>query len=204
MKKLFSLGLALVVAIFVFTGCIKFGNSGTSKFDPEQLKTMKDVFAYADSENSNEGYNEKKYVFAFSVDGIYYRAVAELPEDISAEIWKIDFSDEKKDQKVKDLVSPLEAKIENLSDQIPSQDELNKLVGKVGQELFDNGWTYWSYNLVDMEAGMNHGAFNYTVKFEYKGKQMQNTDDFDFYDKFKDLRVSSVKFEGLGDATNLE
>ena len=51
---------------------------------------------------------------------------------------------------------------------------------------------------------MNHGAFAYTVKFEYKGKQMQNTDDFDFYDKFKNLKVSSVKFEGLGDATNLE
>ena len=63
MKKLFSLGLALVVAIFVFTGCIKFDNSGTSKFDPEQLKTMKDVFAYADSENSNEGYTDQNYVF---------------------------------------------------------------------------------------------------------------------------------------------
>ena len=204
MKQLFSLVLSLMTAILVFTGCIKFGNSGTSKFDPEQLKTMKDVFAYADSENSNEGYTEKNYVFVFSVDGVYYRAIAGLPEDVSVKIWKIDFSDEKKDQMVKDLVSPLEAKIENLSKQIPSQDELNKLVGKVGQELFDNGWTYWSYNLENMEAGMNHGVFAYTVKFEYKGKQMQNTDGFDFYDKFKDLRISSVKFEGLGDATNLE
>lgn len=204
MKKLFSLGLALVVAIFVFTGCIKFGNSGTSKFDPEQLKTMKDVFAYSNSENSKRGYTEKNYVFVFSVNGVYYRAVAELPEDISAAIWKIDFFDEEKNQKVKDLVSPLEVKIENLSKQIPSQEELNKLVGKVGQELFDDGWTYWFYDLKNMTTGMNHGAFAYTVKFEYNGTQMQNTDDFDFYDKFKDLRVSSVKFEGLGNVTNLE
>ena len=158
MKKKLSLGLMLVVSALALAGCIKFkfGNSGnlknigTTNFDPVQLKTMKDVFAYGDPENSNEAYTDKTYIFVFNVDGIYYRAVAEMPEDISAAVWKIDFLDEDKEQKVKDLVSPLDAKIENLSKQIPSQQELDKLIGKTGQELFDNGWTYWSYNLLDM------------------------------------------------------
>ena len=42
------------------------------------------------------------------------------------------------------------------------------------------------------------------VKFAYDGEPMENTDDFDFYEAFKDLEVLSVTYDGLGDATNLE
>ena len=60
-----------------------------------------------------------------------------------------------------------------------------------------------SYNLEDMEAGLYHGPFSFNVKFAYDGEQMENTDDFDFYEEFKDLKVSSVTYEGLGDASGL-
>ena len=84
------------------------------------------------------------------------------------------------------------------------QEELDKNVGKTGQELFDDGWTYWYYNLEDMEAGLYYKDFAYTVRFEYDGEPMVNSDDFDFYEEFKDLKVSSVTFDGLGDAAVLE
>ena len=211
MKKILLFGLAIAVTIFALAACIRFDrenknvkNNSTNSFDYSRLKTVGDILACDDFENLNESYTDKNYVVAFSVDGAYYRAIAEMPEDVSAAIWKIDLSDKDREKKVRELISPLKVNIEDLSDKILSQKELDKLVGKVGRELFDNGWTYWFYDLETMTTGMNYGAFAYTVKFEYDGKPMENTDDFDFYDKFKDLRVSSVKFDGLGNATDLE
>ena len=123
----------------------------------------------------------------------------------SEAVWAIEFDDEDKDQKVRDLVSPLEvARLENLTEQIPSQEELDKLVGKTGQDLFDDGWDYYYYNLDEMEAGLNHGPFAYIVKFAYEGEPMVNSDDFDFYEAFKDLPVTSVTYDGIGDAANMD
>ena len=85
-----------------------------------------------------------------------------------------------------------------------AQEELDKLVGKTGQYLMDEGWDYNYYNLVDMETGMTHKEFSYTVIFEYDGEPMENTDDFDFWENFKDLVIKSVKCDGIGDATYIE
>lgn len=173
-------------------------------FDPAKASTMGDVFAYVGENSQQEGYTETHYVIAFEAEGVTYRAIAELPEDVSKALWEIDFEDEDKDQKTKDLVSPLEAKIENLTEQIPSQEELDKYIGKTGQELFDEGWSEWYYNLEEMEAGMYYGLFDYAVRFEYDGEPMVNSDDFDFQENFKDLKVSSVTYQGLGTATDVE
>lgn len=205
MKRLVSLVLAVLMVMALLTACSA-PDSSTGTFDPSQLKTMKDVFAASGGESNQEGFTETDYVYVMEVDGVYYRAVAKLPKDVSEKIWEIEFDDAKRDKKVKDLVSPLEViSVENLSEQIPPQEELDKLIGKTGQELFDDGWgDNWYYDLEDMTAGLNHGPFGYNVKFEYDGEPMENTDDFDFYEAFKDLKVASVTYEGLGDATNLE
>ena len=35
------------------------------------------------------------------------------------------------------------------------------------------------------------------------GEPLENDDDFDFYENFKDLKIRSVTYEGLGDATDI-
>ena len=92
--------------------------------------------------------------------------------------------------------------MENLSNEIIPQEELDKLVGKTGEELFNDGWTDGSgYNLEDMEFWLNKGAFEYTVVFDGK---VENYDEFDTEEGVKAFTVKSVKFNGLGDATNIE
>ena len=190
MRKKLALILVIAMVLAVFAGCGSSGNGNGSgggeessaavSFDPAQVKTMGDVFAAADEDNYQDLYT-------------------------SEAVWAIEFDDEDKDQKVRDLVSPLEvARLENLTEQIPSQEELDKLVGKTGQDLFDDGWDYYYYNLDEMEAGLNHGPFAYIVKFAYDGEPMVNSDDFDFYEAFKDLPVTSVTYDGIGDAANMD
>ena len=211
MKRILSMLLTAVLVLAVLTACGKAPEtanadpgSAPASFDPSHVKTMGDVFLYEDKDQPHEGFTEKHFVFVFQVDGNYYRAVAELPQDVSEAIWSIHFFEEDRDQKVKDLVSPLAVlSLENLTEQIPAQAQLDSYAGKTGQDLFDEGWTYWYYNLDEMEAGMNYGPFSYVVTFDYDGEPMVNSDDFDFYEEFKDLTVRSVRYEGLGDATDI-
>ena len=208
MKKIILLVCIIAASAFMLTACSKkqepAPKADSVSFDPSAAKTMGDLLVYENTGDYQQAYSDKKFVFVFTVDGIYYRATAKLPKEVSDMIWGEEY-DENREQKVRELISALEIdSIENLSEQIPPQEELDKLIGKTGQELFDDGWTYWSYDLSEMNAGMTHGAFSYNVHFKYEGEQMVNTDDFDFYEAFKDLPVASVTFKGLGDAASPE
>ena len=209
MKKILLLLMVMMMAVMLMAGCAQSGNEpaedSAPAFDPSQIKTMGDFYPFATEDNYQESYTEEKYVYGIEIDGNYYRAVVDLPKDVSKELWAIDFEDKDKDAKVKELMSPLElTSLENLTEQVPKQEELDKLVGKKGKELFDDGWTYNYYNLEDMEAGLDHGPYSYIVTFEYDGEQMVNSDDFDFYEEFKDLPVKSITFERIGDISMMD
>ena len=163
-----------------------------------EFKTMGDVFVY---ESPNNGCNETKYVYVFEKDGVFYRAVAELPADVSETIWALDFFDEKYSEKLQEAIAPLPiAELENLTERIPAQTELDALIGKTGQELKDEGWTISAWQLDDMEFTLNHGPFAYTVFME--GDYVPNENyDFDEDADFAPLKVKSVTYCGIGDAT---
>lgn len=208
MKKFLILILTIaLISVFAVACGQSGGGDGApvpAEFDPDQADTMGDVFLFEDPENAQEAYYGNKYVYVLKNGETYYRAVCVMPEEVSEAIEDIDFEDEDREQKVRDLISPLPIDVlENLNEQIPSQEELDEYVGKTGQDLFDEGWTYWAYDLEDMKAGMEFGPFSYRVDFEYDGEQMENTDDFDFYEEFKDLKINSVVYEGIGDAANI-
>lgn len=172
----------------------------------EDIKTMADAFVYDYVDNKQEVYTETEYIYVFELDGVYYRAIAEMPEDVSNEIWNLDIEDyDEKKKKEREIVSSLPVEtFENLTEGMPTEEELSVYVGKTGQVIFDEGWTYSYYNLEDMEAGMDYKLYSYTVKFDYDGPRMENTDDFDFEENFRDLKIASIKCSGIGDATYIE
>ncbi|MBQ4185242.1 MAG: hypothetical protein II657_02645, partial [Clostridiales bacterium] len=143
------------------------------------------------------------YVFVFTLNEVSYRVKLDLPEDISAKLWELDFDDPERDQKIFELLGPMEpTSVENLNEMIPTQEKLDQWVGKTGADMFEAGWTYTYYNLEEVEAGMSDGVCEYKVLFEYEGEPMQNTDDFDFYAQFENLKIASITFERIGDAAN--
>ncbi len=205
MKKPIFL-IFIMTLLFTLAACGSGGgksgsDSAASKDDGagiENIKTMSDAFAY---ESVTFGSEDSLYVYAFEKDGITYRAITEMPEDVTEAYYALDFSDEKFDDKVHELIGPLEiTKVENLTELIPPQEELDKLVGKTGQELLDDGWTFWSWDLDSMEFGMYKGPFAYTVIFE---GTLKNTEDFDEAEAGA-LTVNSIKYDSIGDATVIE
>ena len=95
-------------------------------------------------------------------------------------------------------------KLENLSEQILTQDQLDQLKGKTGQELLRDGWTCsGSFNLESKEFFLNYGPFLYSVTFDGEITE-KNAEDFDDEAGIRELTVKSVQFSELGDATTIE
>ena len=72
------------------------------------------------------------------------------------------------------------------------------------EKMYGSDFFYEDALEEDMEAGLDHGPYSYIVTFEYDGEQMVNSDDFDFYEEFKDLPVKSITFERIGDISMMD
>lgn len=210
MKKALSVILSLILAISVFAACgktesddIETVTSGNTAVDVSSFKTIGDILNTDGAEYNQSATYEGYYIYVFKLDGSYYRAVCtEVDEAVTDAIFELDMSAEDYDEQYKKLASSIEInRVEKLDDEIIPQDELDKLVGKTGEELINDGWSIGSsYDLADLEFAMNKGAFEYTVMFDGK---VDNYDDFT-EDDIKAFTVKSVEFSGIGDATDIQ
>ncbi len=208
MKKTIALILTAILLLSVFAGCGQTDNGddgGSEQTNIANAQTLRDIIDSLTEEDDYESaYSDELFIFAYSKNGVYYRAFMDMTEEMSDDVWNMEYDDSWLEG-LKNIAGDLEVKkVENLSEKMPSQEELDKLVGKTGQYLMDEGWDYNYYNLVDMETGMTHKEFSYTVIFEYDGEPMENSDDFDFWENFKDLTIKSVTCDGIGNATYIE
>lgn len=147
---------------------------------------------------------EDKYVLGFEQDRMIYRAVAEMPADVSEALFGLDWEDPNRDEKERELISPLKViSIDNLTEGIPSQEELDKLVGKTGAELFEDGWYNSGWSLYDMENPtfyMSKGPYSYNIIMTGDIQDPENFEDEDI----NSLVVRSVTFDYISDPTYIE
>ena len=168
----------------------------TPEAEDAGFRTMADVFAYDLTDSS---FSEELYVCVFEADGTYWRAVAELPADVSETIRALDFFDRSYDSLVREAVAPLDIlRLDNLTESIPSQEELDTLAGRNVQELVDRGWYYWSWNMGEKVLGMYCGPFSYLVTFDGTPEDPESFDA----SQSGALTVRSVQYNGIGDATS--
>jgi len=177
-----------------------FGIKGTDEthVDLDKVKTMGELLGLP---NYGTAAVDTKLVYAFEQDGMFYNAVAEMPKDLSEAFFELDsFADDYQEQLVK-LVSSLKVeKITNLSENEPTQEFMDALIGKTGKELFDDGWYNSGWNLDDMEFYMSRGAYGFVMTMEGDVKNPENFEEEDI----NNLVVKEVKYTGISDYTYLE
>ena len=167
--------------------------------DLDSVTTVGELFGLPDV---GYGVSEDTFIYAFEQDGNTYRAICDVPEDISQAVFAIDLDDPDQDEKQNELLAPLPVKvIENLTEGIPTQEEAEQYIGKTGQELIDDGWTVHFYNLEEMKFGMTHGIYSYDITFE---GEIENPDNFNEDTDMGGLTVSAITCDGIGDATYIE
>ncbi len=213
MKKTAIL-LVVLLALSLFTGCslsIKPESGeisdvkGTSAI--ESFKTIGDLLSSEEASFRQRAVFSDKYVQVFEIDDTIYRVIAPISEELSDKLFDLDIFDEEYDEKVTELVSASAiTSYENLSEQIPEQAELDKLIGKTGAELLDDGWSVGSYSLSEMEFYMDKDPFEYLVTFNEKIDYPEDDPDFEFDEdtELRPLTVKSITYFGLGDATEVD
>ena len=220
MKKI-ALILMMSLTVGLFAGCAGTSSTGqgtqqgagetsaeaeAAKVDLDSLKTLGDAFALEGKDEGVEqrAFYEDKYIYAFSVGGVFYRVIADLPADISEKLFALDY-DENHDKNEMELVTDLAiSKAENLTEQILPQEELDALVGKTGKELFDAGWREGGfYNTETLEVWLEYGAFSYDVHFDGKLTEKE-AENFDVMEHLADKKVLDIKYEGIGDASHVD
>lgn len=205
-KRVISIMLVLLMTLFAFAGCGgKGGGSDADPADVESLKTIGDAVKLAAGEEDQWAVYDGKVVYVFKYGDTYYRVRAGISEEDQQAYFDIDFADEDYEEKQHAIVDPLEIEqIEDLGDQLLSDDDLAALAGKTGKEMVEAGWVYsGSYNLDDNEVWMEYGPFEYSVKYEGTFGDPES-DDFDIEEATADMKVKSVEFSTLGDATDID
>lgn len=168
------------------------GYEGKPVDDISQVKTMADVLALPSYGSSFSG---DRCIFAFELNGIIYQAIADLDEATARTMFDLAFDDPEYQKKYNEMRAPLEVtKIVNLSEMVPSQEELDAMTGKTFAELLDQDWVCTGWNFEEKVAYLEHGPFTYEAGFEGD----YDPDSFDESTLAK-LTVSSVKYTGIGD-----
>ena len=152
--KLMALGLSMALAVAPLAAC---GNSSGAEDGPqaeqtsqttEQIaswKTLADALPFA-TDSTSYGYDGKTFVCVFQAGDALVRVVATSESDISDKLAQTDITSDEYAEQLKNAVGDLAIRsAEDITDGIPSQEELDALVGKTGKELVDAGYTFESY-----------------------------------------------------------
>ena len=202
MKKMITVFMA-VLMLFAFTACGGASGEGeaASDFDFEAPETVGDLLALEPS-NMHQSTEDNTFYYGMEMDGSYYRFKAEMTQEQCDALFDIDYAaDDAAEQEAAILSDLVITDRQKLDDQILSQEDLDALVGKTGQELLDAGWTPgYGYDLEAGEFWLFYGPFCYTIGFD--GEFEESDDIIDDEDYFKDHTVTSATFNSLGEISN--
>ena len=205
MKRFLALFMVMLMTVTALTACG--GKSGSeeekSGVSVDSLKTIGDVID-CEAEDKQSAVYDGKVVYAFKLGETYYRVIGAVTHEQEEEYQKVDILKDGYEDEQKEIVKDVKIeKVENLSEQILSREEMDACIGKTGQEMQDAGWIYTGHNLENMEFWLQYGPFVYTVVLDGKVDE-KDWDTFEYESGAKDMKVKSVEFNTLGDATNIE
>lgn len=204
-----AITLALATAPLLACGGQQAANGGPSAastsqvvvVDPSSWKTLGDALS-GQTNSYGAGWNEDRYVTVIQIGDSYYRLAAKMNADASKKLDEIDWSDsdaaEKETQKA--IAGLVLVSAEDVTGDYLSQDELDALVGKTGQELVDEGFAFQDYFMYGGEqtgANFTKGSLAYMFTFN------ASTDEKDTSDEGRSVmnaKVTAAEFVGAADA----
>ena len=200
MKK-FIAAIICLALIFSFAACsADKGSADNNTGDVMSLTSISDIVKLATDSNS-AGWDDNKYIYAFTIGEKSYRAVAEINADIGSKIGELDFMDEQYNEKFADILKDAKlVEIKDISDGMMPQADLDKFVGKTGKDLLDAGFESGSSYFINedqIEIKLANGFYEYTVQFA--GEVTSEALDEDFDAAIADLTVKSITYSNISD-----
>ena len=200
MKKILLAALSLMLVIGM-VACGEYeGGNDRPEGNIEEAKILQDIFDLIDPDNDVKGSSlgNNHYVMVFDYDDIYYRAWAEVSDELMDKIFDLDFFDPDRPQKERDLLKDLSiGELTNLSEAMPTGADLQKYVGKKGQDLIDEGFSCFGYSFWDDTVfSLDKGDYAYEVTMNEKMGDYD--EDAEYEELLAPLTVKSIVCTGIG------
>ena len=190
MKKL----LILLCAVLLLCGCAEqTAVQPDTEADSEPIATLGSVLGEG-AEIYASAYNEDRYVCVFGKDGAMLRAVARLTPEAYQAL--------RDGSESAELLAAMETEsVEDLTAAMPRQAELDRLVGKTGGELLDDGWEIVGHTIYNdfMSSTVFYlvkGFYSYTVQFD---EAVSVDENFSEADAMRPLTIASVTCDGVSE-----
>lgn len=143
--------------------------SAQAAIDSSSWKTLGDALS-AQTESMSSGWDNNYYVSVFKAGDSLIHVVAKMDPEAAARMDEVDWTSPDADEQIKEAIGMIELiSAEDITDQVIGQDELDKLVGKTGQDLVDEGWTfanYFMYGGDETAATFENGSLAYSFTFD--------------------------------------
>jgi hypothetical protein len=213
--KLATLAFGMVLALGLLSACGgQQASSGSgsaadtpaaSTVDASSWKTLGDALA-AKTDDVSSGWDDKYYIVAFKSGDSLFRVVAKSEEGIQDKTSELDFLADDYNDKLLEVIGGLEiVSVEDLTAEVPTQEQLDAMVGKTGQELIDDGWAFQSYFMTggdETGATFTKGMIACNVTFGAK-VSTEAADSDEIGDLLKDAKVILAESAGVSeDATD--
>jgi len=173
-----------------------------STVDTASWKTLGDALATR-TEEVAAGWDDNSYVVAFKAGDSLIRVVAKSQDGIQEKISELDFLADDYNDKLLEVVGDLEiVSAEDLTAEVPTQEQLDAMVGKTSQELADDGWTFEQYFMTggdETGAIFTKGYIACNVMFDVK-IPTDTADNDEKGDSLKDAKVTSAENAGVSNA----
>ena len=161
--------------------------------DPSSWKTLGDVLAL-ETGDWETAYGDGSFAMVFTYAGKYWYVKAEVPQEALDAYGAVDYMAEDRTAQQTAAIGSYEiSSVTDLSTLAIPQEELDRWVGRTGQDMLDAGWENNGYT--EREDGlfviMVNGDFQYLVSFE----GLELTEDSELPD-FADAVINSVQFGG--------
>ena len=167
---------------------------GDAEPEDTDMSTLGDYLDLG-AENGLSSYSSERYVYGYVLDGVPVRVTAEMTEEIYDALWDLEFDDDY-DKNFRALIEDLPVvSVENLSDEMISQEELDAFVGMKGKDVLAQGFNLNGYSYSDEETlfFMENGLFDYTFEFE----EIIEDDVDDPYDLVDGMTVKAAWCSGM-------
>ena len=209
--KLATLAFGMVLALGLLSACggqqassgsgLAADTPAASTVDVSSWKTLGDALA-AKTDDVSSGWDDKYYIVAFKSGDSLFRVVAKSEEGIQDKTGELDFLADDYDDKLLEVIGGLEiVSVEDLTAEVPTQEQLDAMVGKTGQELIDDGWAFQSYFMTggdETGATFTKGMIACNVTFGAK-VSTEAADSDEIGDKLKDAKVTLAENAGVSD-----
>ena len=203
MKKLLAF-MGVLMLLLSLTAC---GNKTPAVDLP--LSNFADILDLGEEANTSTVVSDNTVVMVFNYDEKPYRASAKLSDDVYEKLINIDiFADDGEEQMRNAFLEIPIQTMEDLSLKIPSQESLNKYVGKKAMELVDEGFSPSGYYAIEdnvpgtVHFDLDRGLFTYDVLME-EGLSWDEEYD-DYLDMLPMFTVKEITYKCVSDyATDL-